>query len=203
MVTHTRNWSSAFNPSKCTHRAVSSEHTHCEHAPRAVGSHCSSARGAVGGSVPCSRAPQSWYWGWRECCSFTIPTFSPCRTWDSNPQPLDYKSDSLTIRPRLPQWKVKVMWHTYSQVWWPILGIRALHLTHPTCTHTAVNTHTHTVNTHPEQWAANAAAPGEQLGVRCLAQGHLSRGSEGEESTLHSLPPPTIPVGPETRTLNL
>ncbi len=42
------------------------------------------------------------------------------------------------------------------------------------CTHT----HTHTVvNTHPEQWAANTAAPGEQLGVRCLAQGsHLSRG---------------------------
>ncbi len=28
-----------------------------------------------------------------------------------------------------------------------------------------------------EQWAADAAAPGEQLGVRCLAQGsHLSRG---------------------------
>ncbi len=102
MVTHTRNWSSAFNPSKCTHTAVSSEHTHCEHAPRAVGSHCSSARGAVGGSVPCSRSPQSWYWGWRECCSFTIPTFNPCRTWDSNPQPLDYKSDSLTIRPQLP-----------------------------------------------------------------------------------------------------
>ncbi len=30
------------------------------------------------------------------------PTNNPCRTWDSNPQPLDYKSDSLTIRPRLP-----------------------------------------------------------------------------------------------------
>ncbi len=30
------------------------------------------------------------------------------------------------------------------------------------------------VNTHPEQWAAiYAAVPGEQLGVRCLAQGHL------------------------------
>ncbi len=101
-MTHTRNWSFAFNPSKCTHTAVSSEHTHCEHAPGAVGSHCSSARGAIGGSVPCSRAPQSWYWRWRECCSFTIPTFNPCRTWDSNPQPLDYKSDSLTITPRLP-----------------------------------------------------------------------------------------------------
>ncbi len=93
---------SAFNPSKCTHTAVSSEHTHCEHTPGAVGSHCSSAQGAVGGSVPCSREPQSWYWRRRECCSFTIPTFNPCRTWDSNLQPLDYKSDSLTTRPRLP-----------------------------------------------------------------------------------------------------
>ncbi len=65
-------------------------------------------------------------------------------------------------------------------------------------------THTHTVNTHPEQWAANAAAPGEQLGVRCLAQGsHLSRGIEGGESAGYSLPPPTIPARPETRTCDL
>ncbi len=33
------------------------------------------------------------------------------------------------------------------------------------------------VHTHLEQWAADTAAPGEQLEVRCLAQGsHLSRG---------------------------
>ncbi len=121
MVTHTRNWCSAFNPSKCTHTAVSSEHTHCEHTPGAVGSHCSSARGAVGGSVPYSRAPQSWYWRRRERCSFTIPTFNPCRTWDSNPQPLDYKSDSLTIRPQLPlryldhgQW---ARLHAHQKAW--------------------------------------------------------------------------------------
>ncbi len=52
----------------------------------------------------------------------------------------------------------------------------------------------HTVNTHPEQWAAiYAAAPGEQ----CLAQGsHLSRGIEGGASAVHSLPSPTIPAGP-------
>ncbi len=31
---------------------------------------------------------------------------------------------------------------TRGQVWWPILGICALHLSHPKCTHTAVNTHT-------------------------------------------------------------
>ncbi len=83
---------------------------------------------------------------------------------------------------------------TCGQEWWPMLGICALHLTHPSV-HTqqwVVNkhTHTHTVNTHQEHWAAiNAAAPGEQLWVRCLAQGHLSRGIEGGESAVHSLPP--------------
>ncbi len=56
------------------------------------------------------------------------------------------------------------------------------------------------MNTHPEQWVAiYAAAPGEQLRVWCLAQGHLSRDIEGEESAVHSLPPPTIPAGPQTR----
>ncbi len=29
----------------------------------------------------------------------------------------------------------------------------------------------------------------------CLAQEHLSRGIEGGESAVHSLPPPTIPAG--------
>ncbi len=89
----------------------------------------------------------------------------------------------------------------YGQVWWPILGISALHLTHPKCTHTAVNTYT--VNTHPEQWAAiYAAAPGEQLGVWCLAQGHISRGIEGGESAVYLLPPPTIPAGPSLELAN-
>ncbi len=64
-------------------------------------------------------------------------------------------------------------------------------------THSSEHTHTHTVNTHLEQWAAiYAVAPGEQLGVRCLAQEHLIRGIEGGESAVHSLPPPTIPAGP-------
>ncbi len=74
----------------------------------------------------------------------------------------------------------KVMW---GQVWWPILRICVLHLTH---THT--HTHTHTVNTHPEQWAGMCAEP-KQLWVQCLAQGHLSHGIEGEEGAVHSLPP--------------
>ncbi len=89
----------------------------------------------------------------------------------------------------------------YCQVWWPILEIGALHLTHPSAhtqqwTHTAVNTHT--VNTHPEQWAAIAPAPGEQLGVRCLAQGHLSHGIEGGESAVHSQSLPDLRFEPAT-----
>ncbi len=51
-----------------------------------------------------------------------------------------------------------------------------------------VRTHT-AVNTHLEQRAAiYAAVPGEQLRVWCLAQAHLSRGSEGGECAVNSLP---------------
>ncbi len=40
--------------------------------------------------------------------------------------------------------------------------------------HTHSSEHTHTMNTHPEQWTANyVAAPEEQLRVQCFAQGHL------------------------------
>ncbi len=92
---------------------------------------------------------------------------------------------------------------------WPSMvkmRVNALHLTHPSA-HTAVSSeqHIHTVNTHPDQWAAiYAVAPEEQLGVRCLAQGsHLIRVIEVGASTGQSLPPPTIPAGPETRTRDL
>ncbi len=58
------------------------------------------------------------------------------------------------------------------------------------------------MNTYLKQWAAiHAATPGEQLGVRCLAQGHLSRGIKGGERAVHSLPPPTIPASKIMRKL--
>ncbi len=101
MVTHTQNLCSAFNPSKCTHTQQWT-HTHT------VNTHSGSQWGAVGGSVPCSRvSPQSWYWRWRggESAGYSLPppaTDNCWRTWDSNPQPSGYKSDSLSIRPRLP-----------------------------------------------------------------------------------------------------
>ncbi len=80
---------------KCTH-------TPWTHLEQRAAIYAAAPRGAVGGSVPCSRAPQSGYWRWRECCTFTPPTYNSCRTWDSNQQPFTYESDSLTIRPRHP-----------------------------------------------------------------------------------------------------
>ncbi len=46
---------------------------------RSSGQPCYSARGAVGGSVPCSRTPQSWYWR-RILPPPTIPAGSEIRT---------------------------------------------------------------------------------------------------------------------------
>ncbi len=66
----------------------------------------------------------------------------------------------------------------------------------PSKVHTLSSEHTHAVNTHPNQRAAiYVADPGEYLGVRCLAQGHVSRVIEGGESAGYSLPQPTIPAG--------
>ncbi len=83
-----------------------------------------------------------------------------------------------------------------DQLKWKWHDIRPSMVTHtrnlcstfnPSKVHTHSSEHTHTVNTHPEQWAAiNVAAPGEQLGVRCLAHGHLSRGIEGGELYIHA-----------------
>ncbi len=70
--------------------------------------------------------------------------------------------------------KVKVMYHT-AKYGDPYLEF--VLCIYPSKVHTHSSEHTHTVNTHLQQWAAiYAAAPGEQLGVRCLAQGHLSCG---------------------------
>ncbi len=80
--------------------------------------------------------------------------------------------------------KVKVTWHT-AKVWWPILRICALHLPIQSAhTHTQ-HTHTHTPWTHTHThtpWAHRRrhGQPFMHLGVRWLAQGHLSRVIEGE-----------------------
>ncbi len=60
-------------------------------------------RGVVVGSVPCSRTPRSWYWRWRKLCTFTPPPTQFLPDQDSNPWPLDYKSDSLPSGHNFPE----------------------------------------------------------------------------------------------------
>ncbi len=74
----------------------------------------------------------------------------------------------------------------------------------PIQAHIHSSAHTHTMNTHPEQWAAiYAVVPGKHLGVQCLAQGsYLSHGIEGGENAQLFTPPSTIPAGPEIQTHN-
>ncbi len=85
IVTHALNLCSAFNPSKCTHTAVSSEQTQ---------THTRSSRQPF----MLQRSGSSWVFGAmlkvltsvvvlrveRERWTFTPPTYNPCRTWDSN-----------------------------------------------------------------------------------------------------------------------
>ncbi len=103
---------SAFNPSKCTHTVVSSEqtNTHTHTHTHSVNTH--PEQWAANAAAP----GNSWGFGallkdltsvmvlrWRERWT---STYNPCWTGDPNPQPLGYKSDSLSIRPRLPLiWK--------------------------------------------------------------------------------------------------
>ncbi len=104
---------------------------------------------------------------------------------------------SLRASHALQCMKVKVTWYTakygdpYSEF---VLCI------YPSkCTDTEQWTHTHTHHEHTPGAVVShfyAAAPRKLLGVRCLAQGHLSRGIESGESTVHSLPSPTILAGP-------
>ncbi len=60
---------------------------------------------------------------------------------------------------------------TYDQVWWPILGICALHLTHPKCTHTAVNTHTPWTHTRSSGQPFMLRRPGSSWGFGALLKG--------------------------------
>ncbi len=77
---------------KCTHTAVNT-HTHHEHTPGAVGSHL--CRGAVGDSVPCSRASRPGIEGGERALYIPHLQFLPDR--ESNSQPFDYESDCITI----------------------------------------------------------------------------------------------------------
>ncbi len=93
-----RNLCSAFNPSKCTHTAVRSEQTHTPWThTRSSGQpflYCSK-RGAVRSSVPCSRAPQSWYWGVERALYIHSPCWKLCSSKVENSEE---KTRRLRIR---------------------------------------------------------------------------------------------------------
>ncbi len=78
-------------------------------------------------------------------CYYMIHVTGSLRSWALHVIiTLSIVEEHLTVRLVIKQGdvkKVKVTWHC-GQVWLPILGICALHLTFPKCTHTAVNTHT-------------------------------------------------------------
>ncbi len=115
---------SEFVLCKFTHRAVGKWSAHTQqrtHTPRAVGSHlCCGTRGAFGSSMPCSRAPPSWYWRWIEHCT-------PPPTIPAGPRlelTTFYESNSLTIRPQLPyRWTfwILLFFSEYYTIWDPAL----------------------------------------------------------------------------------
>ncbi len=75
--------------------------------------------------------------------------------------------------PHMWKWKWKSESDvTYDQVWWPILGICVLHLSHPKCTHTAVNTHTLWTHTRSSGQPFMLRRPGSSWRFRVLLKGN-------------------------------
>ncbi len=167
-------------------------HTHTPWTPGAVGSHsCCDARAAVGGSVPCSRAPRSWYWRWREQLGVRCLAQGHLsrgieggeNSWGFGVLLKDTSVVVLKVEravggsvpcSRAPRrgieggessWGFSVLLKGTSVV---VLKVeRAVGGSVP-CSRA------------PQSWYWRWR---EQLGVRCLAQGHLSRGIEGGESS--------------------
>ncbi len=123
----------------------------------------------------------------------------------------------------------QVWWYTQHMwpipIWWPILGIRALHLPIQVHTHTHTHTHKHTRSSgqpfmlrHPgSSWGFGALLSHTHTHTHgavgspscCGTQGAVGglmpcsrasrHGIEGGESAVHSLPSPTIPAGPRLK----
>ncbi len=81
--------------------ALQLTHPMCTHSVNTHRGLCCGAWGA-GGWVPCSREPQSFVLRVERALDIHSPHLQFLPAWDSNTQPLDYKSDSLTISPRPP-----------------------------------------------------------------------------------------------------
>ncbi len=181
------NLCSAFNPPKCTHTVVNT------HTPGAVGSQCCGTRGAVGGfgvllkgtsvvvlkvegavggSVSCSRAPQSWYWRWREQLGVQCLAQGSHLSRGIEGRESSWGFGVLLKGTSVVVLKVEravggfgVLLKDTSVV---VLKVKRAVGGSVSCSRT------------PQSWYWRWR---EQLGVQCLAQGHLSRGIEGGESS--------------------
>ncbi len=87
---------------------------------------------------------------------------------------------------------------TYSQVWWPILWICALHI-NPS----KVHTHRPWTHTRSSGQSFMLQHPGSSWGFGALLKGTSVVVLKMEESARHSLPPPTIPAGPRLEQANI
>ncbi len=131
-----------------------------------------------------------------DCLPFIKPNWSGCIRVEI--------TDSTVKRNILIMFLSCVFYQLWKWKWSDIRPSMVTHtwnlcsaFTHPKCTHTAVNTH-------PEQWAAIiAAAPGEQLGVRCLLKGTSVVVLRVERERCTFTPPTNNSCRPETRTRNL
>ncbi len=101
MVTHTQNLCSAFTHAKCTHTAVNirTPWTHT----RSSGQRFFAAVAGEQLGVWCLAQghPSRGIEGGESVVYMHSPNLQFLPVWDSNLQPFDYESDSLTIRPRL------------------------------------------------------------------------------------------------------
>ncbi len=101
MVTHTRNSCSAFNH---TH---SSEHTHTVNThPEQWAAIYAAAPGSSWGFGALLKGTSVVVLSVERALYIHSPQLQFLPAQDSNSQPLDYESESLTIRPRLPPYKI-------------------------------------------------------------------------------------------------
>ncbi len=90
-----------------THAYTPSTHTRSSRQP-----YCCGTREAGGGLVPLLKGLTSVMVLMVErVLVIYFPTHNPCLTWDSNPRPSGYKSDSLTISDRLEWANALIQWH--------------------------------------------------------------------------------------------
>ncbi len=91
MVTHTRNSCSAFTHPKCTHPAVNT-HTPWTHTRSSGQPFMLRCLGGSWGFGALHKGTSSWYWRWREHCTFTPPTDSIASLYCLNCQNCEKKS---------------------------------------------------------------------------------------------------------------